>query len=128
MNVNELAKIIGDTTGWTQHVNGGGWYGPGTSVADSVYIGPDALVYGDALVSKSRDIMVIGPIGSRDDYITYTPQDGCVATGYFRGTLDSFASAVAQTHKQTQTHKQNSHALEYAAMITFLRCVAIQKG
>lgn len=35
-----------------QHTNGGGWVANTATVRESVYVGPDARVFGDARVTK----------------------------------------------------------------------------
>ena len=46
----------------------------------------NALVYGDEEIKKSTDLFVIGPCGSRNDYLTVTRKN--CATGCFYGTYE----------------------------------------
>lgn len=112
-----------------RHVNGGGWVANTAYVSDSAYVGPNAQVYGNARVrgeawvhgsakiKQSSDYLVIGPIGSREAFMTWTRSDNCVATGCFRGTVDEFLSTVAATHGD------NRHALAYRAAVALLRAL-----
>ena len=109
-----------------QHTNGGGWVADTARVDDSAYIGPnaqvsgDARVYGDAQVSgnakiaKPSDYLLIGPIGSRAAFMTWTRSDNCIATGCFRGTVKEFLAAVRETHGD------NEHAQAYRAAVKFI--------
>ena len=124
-----------------QHVNGGGWVADSAQVADSVYVelsarvygdarvygnawvSGDARVYGDAWVAggatifKSSDYLLIGPIGSREAFMTWTRSDDCIATGCFRGTVKEFLAAVHETHGD------NEHAQAYRAAVKFIRAM-----
>ena len=65
-------------------------------------------------------IYTIGPIGSRNDTLTYVrhgSEAATVTTGCFRGTLEEFERAVLKTHGD------NHHARSYRAAIAFLRTV-----
>ena len=117
-------------------------------VYDNVVITGSAKVYGDAKVSDSADIsghanvygtviinniiriearsdvssslhyLLIGPIGSRNDYTTFSKsKDGkiFVACGCFNGTLEEFEKAVKKTHKGTY------HEKVYMDAITFVK-------
>ena len=81
----------------------GGW------VADT------AQVSGSARVSESGDWILVGPIGSRGGYVTWTRSDNSVATGCFRGSVGQFEAAVKAEHKRGVHHRN------YLAMIAFLR-------
>ena len=61
-------------------------------------------------------ILMIGPIGSRSDYLTaYITDNGVmVRTGCFFGSLDKFRAAVAETHGDS------NHGREYAAAISLI--------
>ena len=124
-----------------QHPRGGGWVADTARVEDSAYIGPsaqvtgnawvygnaqvtgDARVYGRAQVTgnaklaKSSDYLLIGPIGSRAAFMTWTRSDNCIATGCFRGTIKEFLAAVRETHGD------NEHAQAYRAAVEFIRAM-----
>ena len=121
-----------------QHPNGRGWVADTAHVDDSAYIGPDARVFGDARVyggawvfgnaqvsggaklAKSSDYLLIGPIGSRAAFMTWTRSDNCIATGCFRGTIKEFLAAVRETHGD------NEHAQAYRAAVEFIRAMEKQ--
>lgn len=70
----------------------------------------NALVYGNAKISKANDILCIAPIGSRNDVTTFfKTKDGniCVKCGCFSGTIDDFLEAV------NETYGENKHAKAY---------------
>ena len=121
-----------------RHVNGGGWVADTAAVSGNAWVSGnarvsgdalvygnawvygdawvsgDAQVYGDAQVEHPRDFVVIGPLGSRDAYLTWTRSDNCIATGCFRGTAAQFLVAVAATHGD------NERARAYRAAAAFL--------
>ena len=69
----------------------------------------NAKVLGNSKIEKNSDYLVIGPIGSRDDFITFTNSDDgiLVTVGCFHGTLAEFRAKVKQTHGD------NKHAKTY---------------
>ena len=90
----------------------GGW------VANTARVYGNAWVYGNAQVSGNAQFLVIGPIGSRAAYLTWTASDNCVATGCFRGAVDEFRAAVLATHGD------NNHSREYLAVLALIECRA----
>ncbi|MFQ7293373.1 MAG: hypothetical protein ACLRQ0_14275, partial [Monoglobales bacterium] len=75
------------------------WVGGNAVVRDDALVVGNALVSGNAIVSgnawvsKSDHIIVIGPIGSRNDYATFCrskDNDIIVKCGCFRGNLSKF--------------------------------------
>ena len=129
------------------HPHGGGWVADTAHVDDSAYVGPNARVSGNALVSgdarvfgdawvsgdarvsgnarvsgdaklaKSSDYLLIGPIGSRVAFMTWTRSDNCIATVCFRGTVKEFLAAVRETHGD------NEHTQAYRAAVKFIRAM-----
>ena len=63
------------------------------------------------------DVLIVGPIGSRNGYTTiyHTDKGVFVSCGCFRGTLDEFAKKVEQTHGD------NKHARDYKALVEFAK-------
>ena len=97
-------------------ITGNAWvYGDASVYGDAIVYGNarvygNASVYGDATVFSRKSYMVIGPIGSRDDFITFTrDKKGIIyaSVGCFSGTLDAFRKMVAKTHRD------NMHAKAY---------------
>ena len=79
-----------------------------------------ATVTGQARVCGEYDHIVIGPMGSRNDYTTFCrAKDGStiVACGCFRGYIDEFEAAVKKTHGD------NEHGKAYMAAIQFVKTV-----
>jgi hypothetical protein len=63
------------------------------------------------------DVLMVGPIGSRNGYTTiyHTDKGVFVSCGCFRGTLDEF------TKKVEETHGDNNHARDYKALVEFVK-------
>lgn len=60
-----------------------------------------AWVYDDARVSSTRHVLVVGPIGSRDEFTTFyrdRNNEITVKCGCFLGKIDAFLDKVADTH------------------------------
>ncbi len=74
----------------------------------------DAKVCGDAEVFSASHVLVIGAIGSRNDFTTfYRDKDNeiTVKCGCFLGKIDRFLEKV------TQTHGDSKYALVYRAAV-----------
>ena len=74
----------------------------------------DAEVCGDAKVFSASHVLVIGPIGSRNDFTTfYRDRDNeiTVKCGCFLGKIDKFLEKV------TRTHGNSKYALVYRAAV-----------
>ena len=76
----------------------------------------DANLRGGEKLIGERPVFVIGPIGSRCDYLTaYLTDKGIrIRTGCFFGDVDTFRS------KLESTHGDNDHAAEYRAALTLI--------
>ena len=75
---------------------------------------PRVVLRGDITVGRERDVLTIGPIGSRNDYLTVTFKPGVqITTGCMTGTLEEFAAEVAR--KEEGVHKR-----EYQAALAFI--------
>ena len=75
---------------------------------------------GDKKLIGERPILMIGPIGSRSDYLTAYITDAGVflRAGCFFGSVDEFGD------KCIQSHGDNEHAQEYAAALALIECHA----
>ena len=115
------AMVSGDA-----RVFGDAWVSGDASVSGDAMVFGDARVFGDAWVSGDAMVfgdashLEIGPIGSRDDTITFTrDKKGGIyaAIGCFFGTLAEFREKVGKTHGE------NVHAQAYllAAQLAELR-------
>ena len=67
-----------------------------------------------------RPLLIIGPIGSREDWLHafITDRGVYVKTGCFFGTLGEFTAAVSKEHKG------NNHATEYTSAISLIEAHA----
>ena len=77
----------------------------------------NARVYGDAEVFRTNHYLVVGPIGSRDDYTTFfRSKDGVIKVkcGCFKGTTDEFLAKVEKTHGNSKYAKVYRMATEMA--------------
>ena len=102
---------VGELGGWIENeenlsCDGNAWVYGNAKVCDN------ARVYGDAEVFLTSHILVVGPIGSRNDFTTFfRDKDGeiTVKCGCFLGKNDEFLEKV------TATHGNSRHALVYRA-------------
>jgi hypothetical protein len=80
----------------------------------------DGAKLGDKTLTGFRPVLMIGPIGSRSDYLmSYMTDCGIVLkAGCFTGTVDEFRAKLAQTHGE------NKHAREYAAALVMIEAHA----
>ena len=80
----------------------------------------DGAKMGDKSITGDRPVMMIGPIGSRSDYLTAYMTDGGIVlkAGCFTGTVNEFRDKLAQTHGE------NEHAREYAAALVMIEAHA----
>jgi hypothetical protein len=110
---------VGDVGGWVQseanlsQVSDEAWVSDEAQVFGEAQVSGKAWVSGKARVTQTRDLLVIGPIGSRNAHVTFASD--YVATGCFCGTFDQFAAAV------TKEHRDSVHASEYMAALEFAR-------
>ena len=68
-------------------------------------------------LQSSSDVLIVGPIGSRNDYTTiyHTDKGIFVRCGCFSGTLSEFSEKVKETHGESK------HAKDYLALIDFAK-------
>ena len=74
----------------------------------------DAKVWGNAEVFLASHVLVMGPVGSRNDFTTFfrdKDNEITVKCGCFLGKIDKFLEKV------TQTHGNNKYALVYRAAV-----------
>ena len=83
---------------------------------DGAYLGGAYLGEWGKL-QKSSDILIVGMIGSRNDYTTifHTDKGVFVRCGCFRGTFEEFESKVKETHQGSK------HEKDYLALIQFAK-------
>lgn len=71
-----------------------------------------ARIGGHSVIKKTSDYLLIGPIGSRDDFLTVIVPDQQVATGYFYGTLDDLEDKARRVGRK-----------EYLLLIPAIRAI-----
>ena len=98
---------VGDLGGWIEKEEN-------LSHEGKAWVWGDAKVCGDAEVFSASHVLVIGAIGSRNDFTTfYRDKDNeiTVKCGCFLGKIDRFLEKV------TQTHGDSKYALVYRAAV-----------
>ena len=101
------AKVCGDAEVWGN-----------AKVWGNAEVCGDAEVWGNAEVFSASHVLVIGAIGSRDDFTTFfrdKDNEITVKCGCFLGKIDKFLEKV------TQTHGDSKYALVYRAAVEVAR-------
>ena len=101
----------GDIGGWIEKKenlshDGDAW------VYGNAQVYGNARVFGDAWVYSSKHVLLVGPIGSRNDHTTFFRNRNrgiSVSCGCFLGEIDKFIEKVIKTHGK------NKHASVYRA-------------
>ena len=120
---------IGDLGGWIEKEEnlsheGKAWVCGDAKVWGNAKVCGDAEVWGnakvcgDAEVFSASHVLVIGAIGSRDDFTTFfrdKDNEITVKCGCFLGKIDKFLEKV------TQTHGDSKYALVYRAVVEVAR-------
>ena len=120
---------IGDLGGWIEKEEnlsheGKAWVWGNAKVCGDAEVCGDAKVWGnakvcgDAEVFSASHVLVIGAIGSRDDFTTFfrdKDNEITVKCGCFLGKIDKFLEKV------TQTHGDSKYALVYRAAVEVAR-------
>ena len=104
---------VGDLGGWIEKEENLSHEGKAWVCGDAEVCG-DAKVWGNAKVFSASHVLVIGAIGSRNDFTTfYRDKDNeiTVKCGCFLGKIDRFLEKV------TQTHGDSKYALVYRAAV-----------
>ena len=110
---------IGDLGGWIEKEenlshDGKAWVCGDAEVWGNAKVCGDAEVWGNAKVFSASHVLVIGAIGSRNDFTTFfRDKDGeiTVKCGCFLGKIDRFLEKV------TSTHGNSKYALVYRAAV-----------
>ena len=108
---------IGDLGGWIEKEENLSHEGKAWVWGDAKVWG-NAKVCGDAKVFSASHVLVIGAIGSRDDFTTFfrdKDNEITVKCGCFLGKIDKFLEKV------TQTHGDSKYALVYRAAVEVAR-------
>ena len=107
------AKVWGNTEVW-----GNAKVCGDAKVWGNAEVWGNAKVCGDAKVFSASHVLVIGAIGSRDDFTTFfrdKDNEITVKCGCFLGKIDKFLEKV------TQTHGDSKYALVYRAAVEVAR-------
>lgn len=102
---------IGDLGGWIEKEEN-------LSHEGKAWVWGNAKVWGNAEVFSASHVLVIGAIGSRDDFTTFfrdKDNEITVKCGCFLGKIDKFLEKV------TQTHGDSKYALVYRAAVEVAR-------
>ena len=102
---------IGDLGGWIEKEEN-------LSHEGNAWVCDNAKVWGNAKVFSTSHVLVIGAIGSRDDFTTFfrdKDNEITVKCGCFLGKIDKFLEKV------TQTHGDSKYALVYRAAVEVAR-------
>ena len=110
---------VGDLGGWIEKEEnlsheGKAWVCGNAKVWGNAEVCGNAEVWGNAEVFSASHVLVIGAIGSRNDFTTfYRDKDNeiTVKCGCFLGKIDRFLEKV------TQTHGDSKYALVYRAAV-----------
>lgn len=126
--IKDHAKVYGDAwIGGNAIVRRCSFVGGGAEVSHNAeiavgtpepFLRTKAVIHGDALISDLNDVLVISPIGSRNDILTACRSkrgDIKVSTGCFKGTLDEFKYQVRNEHGS------NVYARQYYMAISFIK-------
>ena len=98
-------------------VYGNAWVSGNAWVYDDTKIYDYARIYGNADIKKVTHILMIGPIGSRNDTTTFfrTKENIIkVKCGCFYGTIDEFLTKVELTHENNKHGRAYRLAVELA--------------
>ena len=83
----------------------------------------NAFMAGDARVAGNADYMLIGRIGSRNDFTTFFQNKGggiSVKCGCFSGTIEEFREKVEETHGTNTKHAKVYQAAANLAEVQIL--------
>ena len=94
----------------------GGWVEKESNLSHEgkSWIWGNAEIWGNAKIFSANHVLVIGSIGSRNDFTTFyrdKDKEITVKCGCFLGKIDEFLKKVSQTHGDTK------HALVYKAAV-----------
>ena len=73
----------------------------------------NAQVYGNVKIDRTENLLVVGPIGSRNSYTTFVKSDNgiiyvtCfIASRYFNGTIDELEKEVLNTYDKFSEYRR----------------------
>lgn len=100
-----------------------------TEISSHTIIYGNAMIYGNVIIDKDvrigshgfifspNDYLVIGPIGSRNDYTTFyrTDEGIWVSCGCFNGSVEEFETQVVRKHNGTRYMEDYYYAAMFAS-------------
>ncbi len=116
-------------TAWVcgnSEVCGEAWVSGNSKVSGNARVSGNSKVSGNARVSNTRHFFVQGPIGSRNDFVTFyrtTNNTVGVRCGCFSGSLQEFVNQVEETHGGSRYEKEYKLAAELAKV-----CIRLEEG
>lgn len=120
-NVSGNAEVCGNS-----EVCGEAWVSGNSKVSGNAKVCGNSKVSGNAWVSNTRHFFVQGPIGSRNDFVTFyrtTNNTVGVRCGCFSGSLQEFVNQVEETHGGSRYEKEYKLAAELAKV-----CIRLEEG
>ena len=101
------------------HTKGGGWVAGTANVHDSAYIGPDALVHGDARVKRGMYTSTPTSITRSDGYMFTLQSDGSIVAG-----CRDFTPDEAKAYWGNPEHYKHRESM---AIVTALNAIAADR-
>ena len=104
------AKVYGNARVYgNAHVYGNACVYGDAHVYGNTLVCDNAEVGSDVKIDKTENLIVIGPIGSRNSFTTFAKSDDggiYVTCGCFFGTIDAFKKKVLKTHDKDSIHRK----------------------
>ena len=116
--VSDNARVFGEA--WVSgdvRVSDNAWVSNNACVSGDACVYGNAKIYSNAYITNINDYIVIGPIGSRNDFTTFyltKDKEIMVLCGCFNDTIDEFIKAVNKTHANNEMYRTDYiGAIEY---------------
>lgn len=98
-------------------VYGRSWVCGDAMICGYAWIHGNAIIRNNAVIYDQTGWLVVGPVGSRDDFTTFfLDRNGniYVSCGCFYGSIEEFEKAVEKTHVGTRYEKDYKSAISFA--------------
>lgn len=84
-------------------------------VSNNALIDGEACIQGNMKISDTNDVLVLGPIGPNNNYITFINQEGIVYvnTESFFDTIEKFKHEIKTTYSEGLSNIQYYNAIDY---------------
>ena len=108
IELGDITVEAGDIGGWIEKEENLSQYDKSWVYGNALVYG-NARVYGDADICELSHYLVVGPIGSRNDFTTFFRCKNSIKVkcGCFLGTTEEFLEKVKTTHGESK------HAISY---------------